>query len=68
MTSRTFSVPAITCDHCRQAIETELGRVPGADSVEVKVAEKTVTVEGKAPEETIRQAINDAGYDEVALL
>ncbi len=59
----TYSVPAISCDHCKHAIETEVAKVPGVDRVEVDVASKTVAVDGSADDAAIRAAIDEAGYD-----
>jgi copper ion binding protein len=61
-TIRTYSVPGISCDHCRHAIETEVGTVDGVSSVEVDVEAKLVTV-GGGDDDAIRAAIDDAGYD-----
>lgn len=61
--TRTYSVPGITCDHCQRAIEAELADVEGLTRVEVNVARKEVTVEGEAPDEAVRHAIGEAGYE-----
>jgi copper chaperone len=62
---RTYSVPAIHCEHCQRAIESEVGQVPGIDRVNVDIASKRVVVEGDAPEDLVLAAIAEAGYDEV---
>jgi copper chaperone CopZ len=49
MTTKTFTVPNISCGHCTHAIKMELGEVPGVQSVEADVATKNVTVEWKEP-------------------
>ncbi len=61
--STTYSVPAISCDHCKHAIEGEIGTVAGVDLVEVDVSSRTVRVEGAADDAAIRAAIEQAGYD-----
>jgi copper ion binding protein len=61
-TIRTYSVPGISCDHCRHAIETEVGTVAGVSSVEVDIDAKLVTV-GGGDDDAIRAAIDEAGYD-----
>ena len=61
--NRTYSVPGISCDHCKHAIETAVGAVDAVDSVEVDVAGRTVAVAGAAPDDAIRAAIDEAGYD-----
>ncbi len=58
----TYSVPAISCDHCKNAIESEVATVSGVASVNVDVAAKTVTVEG-GDDTAIREAIDEAGYE-----
>ena len=60
---RTYHVPDISCDHCKTAIEGEVGKVFGVDSVEVDVAGKTVQVDGHASEDAVRGAIEEAGYE-----
>ncbi len=60
-----YSVPAISCDHCKHAIEGEVSKVAGVSSVDVDVAAKTVTVEGTADDAAVRAAIDEAGYDVV---
>lgn len=62
-TSRLYSVPDISCDHCKQAIEGEVSKVVGVSSVEVTVATRTVLVEGWADDADVRSAIDQAGYD-----
>jgi copper chaperone CopZ len=63
MPARTYSVPDITCDHCKRSIEAEVGKVGDVDQVSVDIAKKTVRVEGSATDEAIRAAIEEAGYD-----
>ena len=67
MATRTYSVPSISCEHCKKAIETEVDSLSDVSSVEVDVAAKTVTVEGEADDEEIRSAIEEAGYDIVGV-
>jgi copper chaperone len=61
-TTHTYSVPGISCDHCKRAIETEVSGVATVESVDVDVAAKLVTVVG-GDDAAIRTAIDDAGYD-----
>jgi copper ion binding protein len=63
MTTRLYSVPAISCEHCKNSIEGEVGRVPGVAQVNVDVAARTVRVAGEATDEAIREAISEAGYE-----
>ncbi len=61
-TTRTYSVPDISCDHCKRAIESEVSAVADVASVDVDVDAKQVTVVG-GDDPAIRSAIDDAGYD-----
>ena len=62
MTTRTYTVPGISCDHCKRAIEAEVAAVDDVTDVEVDVATRTVRVIGGA-DEAVRGAIDEAGYD-----
>lgn len=60
----TYTVPGMTCAHCRTAIEAEVSRVAGVAGVEVDLDEKKVTVTGSALDDAaLRDAIDEAGYD-----
>lgn len=61
--TRTYSVPGISCGHCKSAIEGEVGKLDDVSSVTVDIGAKTVTVEGDASDEAIAAAIDDAGYE-----
>jgi len=62
---RTYSVPGISCGHCKSAIEGEVGKVTGVDTVVVDVDAKTVAVASSdnVTDNEIRAAIDNAGYD-----
>ncbi len=66
--TRIYSVPGISCGHCKTAIETEVARVPGVDRVEVDVEAKTVLVEGTVGDDELRAAVDEAGYDVAGLV
>jgi copper chaperone len=60
----TYSVPGISCGHCRAAITAEVLNVPGVTDVEVDLDAKRVTVAGAQLDDVaIRDAIDEAGYD-----
>ena len=59
-----YSVPGVTCEHCRMAITKEVETVAGVQSVDVDLERKLVTVHGKGlSDAAVRAAIDDAGYD-----
>ena len=60
----TFSVPGVSCEHCRVAIRSEVQGLDGVAAVAVDLDAKTVTVSGtELDDAAIRAAIDDAGYD-----
>lgn len=60
--TRTFTVPDISCQHCVDAITTEVAGVDGVTGVQVDLVAKTVAVEG-GNSDAIVAAIDEAGYD-----
>ena len=63
MTTRTYSVPGISCGHCKSAIEGELTPLDGVESALVDIDAKTVTVVGEISEADVRTAVDEAGYE-----
>lgn len=60
----TYSVPGMSCGHCRAAITTEVEKVAGVTAVDVDLDAKRVTVAGEELDDAaIRAAIDAAGYD-----
>ena len=39
-----YTAPAISCEHCQHAIEDAVGAMPGVQSVQVEIPEKSVRV------------------------
>jgi copper chaperone len=67
MSTLTYSVPDISCGHCRSAITGEVSEVAGVQTVEVDLDAKTVTVTGDSlDEQAIIVAIDEAGYEVAA--
>ena len=61
----TLSVPGISCDTCKHAIEGAVGALDGVSSAVVDIPARTVTVAFDAPATPpgIDAAIDGAGYD-----
>jgi copper chaperone len=70
MTMKTFSftVSGMSCEHCATAIRGEIGKLPGVTEVQVDVAAGLVTITGEPlPEnDSVRTAVEEAGYEVVA--
>lgn len=64
MTSKTYSVPNISCGHCVHTIQSELGQLPGVARVDASQERKEVTIDFDAPatEESIRALMAEINY------
>jgi copper chaperone len=66
MPTITYSVPGVSCAHCRQAIVDEVSTVAGVAAVDVDLEAKRVTVTADPLDEpAIVAAIDEAGYEVV---
>ena len=65
MTEKTYSVPDVSCMHCKRAIEGAVGAMPGVSRVEVDVESKTVDIafeEGAVAEADVLATLAEEGY------
>jgi len=64
MEKKTFSISAISCGHCVNAIKTELTELTGISKVEGDIEGKSVEVEWDAPatEDLIKNKLADINY------
>jgi copper ion binding protein len=60
----TYTVSGMTCGHCVNAVQTEVGQIPGVTGVDVDLASGAVTVtsETALDEAAVRAAVDEAGY------
>lgn len=58
----TFSVPDMSCGHCKRSIETALAALPDAAPVVVDLASRQVTAGGTASDAAILAALDEIGY------
>jgi len=65
MTETTYSVTGMTCDHCVQAVRSEVGNIPGVASVAVDLAAGQVTVQSQEPVDpaAVQAAVEEAGFE-----
>jgi copper ion binding protein len=63
-TTATYRVEGMTCGHCVQSVSTEVGALPGVETVDVDLSTGAVTVISTAPldVEAVRAAVDEAGY------
>lgn len=65
MTEKTYSVPDVSCMHCKRAIEGAVGAMPGISHVVVDVDGKTVTIaydEDVVAEADVLATLAEEGY------
>lgn len=64
MSSQTFTVDGMTCEHCAASVREELSEAPGVQDVRVSVetGEVVVTSEQPLSRKTADSAIAEAGY------
>ncbi len=66
MTQINFSVPDISCDHCKHSIEEAVSALAGVESVEVGIESKVVAVDfddASISPDQIATAIEGQGYE-----
>ncbi|MQA25577.1 MAG: cation-transporting ATPase [Micromonosporaceae bacterium] len=68
MSTATYTVKGMTCDHCVQAVSAEISKLPAVTSVDVDLATGEVTVRSEQPlaESNVRAAVDEAGYELVS--
>lgn len=66
MTTTTYQVTGMTCEHCVQAVTSELGKLAGVADVAVGlvpdgVSNVTVSSDGPLASSTVSEALGEAG-------
>ena len=62
-----YTVPGMSCGHCKTAITEEVTSIAGVQGVDVDLDTKRVVVRGDALDDAaIREAIGEAGYEVAA--
>ncbi len=70
MSSKTFTVPNISCGHCTHTIELEVSDLDGIKSVKAEQDSKQVTVTWEAPAtwEKIQALLQEINYPPEGLI
>lgn len=65
ITTQTYYVKGMICEHCVQAVTGELDQLPEVQSVEIDLESGAVTVTSDGPlaESVVREAVDEAGYE-----
>ena len=70
MTTVTYSVPAMHCDHCTHTIEMEVADLQGVQAVKVELNTKKVLITFDAPatEQSIKALLAEINYPAEGLI
>jgi copper chaperone len=65
MSTATYTVTGMTCEHCVRSVTEEVGALSGVTGVDVDLASGglTVTSEAPVPGDAVRAAVEEAGYE-----
>ncbi|GGZ73295.1 MULTISPECIES: heavy-metal-associated domain-containing protein [Streptomyces] len=65
MVQKVYDVKGMTCDHCVQAVSSELNDLPGVKEVQVDLPTGKVTVTSEQPLDptSVAAAVDEAGYE-----
>ncbi|CAM05776.1 copper chaperone [Saccharopolyspora erythraea NRRL 2338] len=68
MTTTTYTVKGMTCEHCAGSVRTGISGIAGVSGVDVDLATGTVTVTSAAPPagSDVAAAVREAGYEVVS--
>lgn len=61
------NIDGMSCAHCVGHIEEALEGLSGVTKIEVKLDEKAAYVEGMVSDESVRVAIEEAGYNVLSI-
>lgn len=61
----TLKISGMSCGHCVMGVKKALGAIPGIQVVDVQIG--TAKYEGNVDIETVKSAIEEEGYEVVAV-
>lgn len=64
MSTETYVVQGMTCEHCVRSVTEEVSELDGVSDVQVDLASGQLTVTAEQPlrADTVRGAVEEAGY------
>ena len=65
MSTVSYTVTGMTCEHCVRSVSEEVGALPGVTAVAVDLASGGLTLTSGAPvdDADVRAAVEEAGYE-----
>jgi copper chaperone len=64
MTTSTYAVTGMTCEHCVRAVTDEVRRIEGVSEVTVDLPTGALTISSSGPidDAAVAEAVEEAGY------
>ncbi|TDT31151.1 heavy-metal-associated domain-containing protein [Naumannella halotolerans] len=63
MTTTTFAVTGMTCEHCEASVREEVSEIPGVSDIQVSADNGVLVVTGEGVDEAaVLAAVTEAGY------
>ena len=67
MTTTTYSISGMTCEHCAMSVREEVSEVSGVSTVDVEHDTGRLTVAGDSYDDTaVGAAVTEAGYEVIS--
>jgi len=65
MSTSSYTVTGMTCSHCVASVAEEVTKISGVTDVQVDLASGAVTIASEQPigEDSVKQAVEEAGYE-----
>ena len=60
---RIVKINGMTCEHCVKSVTSALNSLEGISSVEVSLADNTAVIDGDASDQSIKDLIDDIGFE-----
>lgn len=66
---KVMIVDGMSCNHCKMRVEQALEKIAGVEKAEVDLEKKEAVITMDAPilDDTLMQAVKEAGYDPVKI-
>jgi copper ion binding protein len=65
MSTSTYTVVGMTCEHCVRSVSEEVGAIPGVSDLSVDLATGSLSVttaDQPVADDAVREAVTEAGY------
>lgn len=60
--TKTFKIGGMSCNHCKNSVETNLAKLEGVESVAVDLTKGVAIVNGNANEKEVKDIVERLGF------